>query len=229
MLALAGEADSALLSILEIALGHSHGVQALAEKNYQHGWAALCCARAAFEAGAVSSWIGAPPLPIDREGRWIGYYRKLERFYKVQAEFLEEDIPGIGQELQNAFTLRDSAFERLLKAHPEIQVQTPPGVRQMLKDCQYEHLYAGYKEACEIVHAGPEAVIRTRHRLVNEQHKRAFQYRCEILPEDWISALRMAGWGATLATYTGLLRNGRTPDEVRPLLEEQKKYNASFE
>ncbi len=228
MIALSGEADSALLSILEIAIGHAHGVQALAEKHYQHGWAALCCARAAFEAGAISSWIGAPVLPFEREGRWIGYHRNLERFYKVQSGSLEEDIPGIGQQLQSAFEGRDSAFKQLLEKHPEIKVVAPPNVRQMLKDCQYEYLYAGYKEACQIIHAGPEAVIRVRHRIANQEKRRMFTYRCEIWPEDWTTALRMAGWGATVATYTGLLRNGRTPDGMRPLIEMQKKFNESF-
>jgi hypothetical protein len=229
VLALSGEADSALLAILEIALGHAQGVQALAEKHYRHGWAALCCARAAFEAGAVSSWIGTPPDPFVREGRWIGYYRQLERFYKVQAGFLEDDIPGIGSELQGAFSERDSAFKQLLANHPEIKVETPPSMRQMLKDSQYERLYAGYMEACEIVHAGPEAVIRVRHRMAGHENRRTFLYRCEIWPEDWASALRMAGWGATVATYNGLLRNGRTPDDLRPLLEAQKRFNKSLE
>jgi hypothetical protein len=189
----AGDGDSALLAIMEIALGHAHGVQALAEKHYQHGWAALCCARAAFEAGAVSSWIGAPPLPFERERRWIGYYRKLQKFYKVQSDFLEDDIPGIGKQLQDAFEERNSAFEQLLTANPQIKVESPPNIRQMLKDCQYEQLYPGYKEASEIVHAGPEAVIRTRHRIVGQQDKRVFLYRCEVVAEDWTSAFRMAG------------------------------------
>jgi len=220
-----GEADSALLAIMEMAHAHALAVQALAEKNHAHGWSAQCSARACFESGAVSAWIGRPNEPFEREGRWIGFFRKLGKFYDKQGELLNETTPGLKDELNNAFKERYAVFEAVTKVHPQIQIVNTPTIRSILTDAGYEHLYAAYNEACEIVHSGPEAIIRSRHKATSPLHKRTFAYKCEATPSLWTGAIRMSGWGATISTYMALRRNGHDNASLEPLLEEHKKFN----
>lgn len=224
-----GEADSVLLAVMEMAHAHASAVQALAEKHYAHGWSALCSARACFEAGAVSTWIGRPNEPFEREGRWIGFFRKLGRFYESQGELLDAVTPGIKDELRNAFEQRYAVFKMVTKMHPQIRIVEAPAIRVVLKDSGYEHLYAVYKEACEIVHSGPEAIIRTRRQAPGSHNRRTFLYKCEATPWLWTNAVRMSGWGATASTYMALLRNGRDPASLEALIKEHKEFNLVVE
>jgi hypothetical protein len=204
---------------MEIAVSHAAAVQALSEKHLSFSSSALCCARSAFESGVIAMWIGEPQLPFEREGRWIGFFRRLGKFYEEQGEFLEIGDPGIREEMIKAFNKADSVFEKLLVAHPEIKVVGVPNVRQILKSAGYERLYAGYKSASQIVHSGPETIIRQR------QKSKCADALLRIRHTEWTNACIMAGWGAAVATYTALRRTGSTLEKLKPLIDAHKRFS----
>ena len=213
------QADAALTALMEISISHASAVHALSGKHFEFSHSALCCARSAFEAGVVALWIGEPELPFGREGRWIGFFRGLGKFYDEQGDFLERNSPGIKDEMTAAFANTDSIFAELMKAHPEIKAVGTPNVRQILKSAGYEHLYAGYKSASQIVHSGPETVIRQRHKA------ESFDIFRRIGLTEWTNACIMSGWGAAVATYTALRRTGSTLANLKSLIDAHKRFN----
>ena len=223
-----GDADSVLLAMMEMALSHAQAVQALAEKHFDHGWSALCVARSCFEAGAASAWIGTPSDPFDREGRWIGYFRKLERFYKTKGEMLEGESPGISDQLKSILSSKHGVFKQVLEKHPDIKVVQYPKMRDLLKALKYEHLYIGYIEACEITHSGPEAVYRSRDQLLHQSKKRVYTYKCRVTPEFWQNAILMSGWGAAVSSYHALLRNGADINSVNQIFVAHNLFNEAI-
>ncbi len=213
------QADIALIAFMELAVSHAAAVHALSEKHFDFSLSALCCARSAFEAGVIAVWIGQPELPFAREGRWIGFFRKLGKFYEEQGEFLEKTTPGLGADMTAAFDKTDAIFTDLVHKYPEIKVEGTPNVRQILKTNGYEHLYAGYKSASQVVHSGPETIIRQRHK---DDSPDAL-YRVGL--GEWTNACIMAGWGAAVATYTAMWRTGTSKQDLKPLIDAHTRFN----
>jgi len=213
-----GQADSALHAIMRLAIDHASAVHALAEKSFHFASPSLCCARAAFQAGTIATWIGTPELPFEREGRWIGHFRGLGKFYEKHGAVLELNMPGIKRDLKAAFDTVNAAFEQVLQAQPGIRVVGTPDIRSILKAADAEHLYAAYQSASEIIHIGPEAIIRSRQKAKD----RAATQRIEEI--EWTNSFNMAAWGAVSATYFALLRNTHKHAQLQPLLDEQSRF-----
>lgn len=219
------EADSAALCLQQLSLSHASGVYVLALNNVNWAYPATTCARAAFEAGVIAVWLSLPSDSAQRHRRWLGHWQKISKFYSKQGNALEGSNPGINKKLMDIISEREDMYKRFALNAPNILPENPPKIEDMLDEIGYSHLYAGYTEACEISHSGPEAVIRSRHRNPSEDFPQGICYEISVDVTDWAVAFQMAGWGATIATYHALKNHGTSDHYLIPLLEKQSSFD----
>lgn len=219
------EADSASVCLQQLSISHATGVYVLAFKNTNLAYPAFACARAAFKAGMLAAWLSIPDIPSERLSRWIGHWRTIGRFYNKQGEILEASTPGISKTLSDVITGREEMYTRLMKSDPKLISQKPPSVKKLLDEIGHPHCYAAYCEACEIVHSGPEAVIRARHGNRTEKHSLGYSCACTIHPADWAIPLKMSAWAPAVATYHALRRHGIKKPQLKLLIEKHSRFD----
>ncbi len=193
--------DCGVPALIEFIILQAKAVCLLAESNDVFASAAAACARSAMEVGALAAWLAKPTDRHEREGRWLGYFKSLEDFYRKQAKDLKgrnpDEVKEANERLSNHLkTLCLPRFGR------EIIPVSKPSLRQMISDLGYDHLYAGYRELCEIIHGGPETIVR--HRIPHQSWAVPMGFQFGVFRDsklDWRIVFKMTGWGVGVSSY----------------------------
>lgn len=191
---------------------------------------AAACARAAFETAVTAAWLQVPENPFEREGRWLGYYKGMERFYRnLAAEHGDSE-----SEVVDGFVQYGAQHElwrsRIEASLPIGAVVDRPSVPAMLKELGASPLYRVYRAASQIVHGEPPAleyVMRTSYERddpastepVFRATRRAIDFGVFVTPDAAVAPLRLASYGVTRATMFLAARARVAEHELGPLAE----------
>ena len=171
-------------ALMEITLQHSNAFFSLANISQNYFFAAASCARAAIEASTTVAWICEPKSKIEKEGRWLGYNGSLRRFHRIINQELSSEDPELSsfpEEMEKADKL---VRERKIDGE-SIPVVDKPNQEQMMRVCGIHDLYASYRELCQIVHVGPELLMRFKEKIEIEDDVFGYRIQQEVWDTDW--------------------------------------------
>lgn len=182
-----------------------------------------------MEVGALAAWLARPDDIYDREARWIGYFKTLESFHRKMADHFRSTNPQLAKELEDCISanmrLPETRFGRRI-----IPVKKP-SLKDIVSDLGYSHVYAAYREVCEVIHGGPEMVVRhrRRHSVPGQHQLMAFVFGVHPADEDWWIAFRVTGWGLAVSTYHSLRNFNFNNAQLQPILDAHHRLNGRLD
>lgn len=212
----------------EIVLRHAEAIVDLAEKDESLFFAAAACARSAKEAAVTQAWILDPKTRIEKEGRWLGYFETINKFHRNLNDELSDVDPNIDEELKDFSSYMDELKSRLIDGRP-IDVVKKPRVMDMLDAIGYKSLYSSYRELCEIVHIGPEMVMRFKKGKRNSNGSLSVNITNCYLGNEWHIPFLAIGWATSLASMSLLHEFKRPIDKLKKLHSFHVKLNESLD
>jgi hypothetical protein len=224
------EADVTASALTLLAIRHAEGVAMCAFLGYQGAIPAAAAARASFEIALTAIWLQVPEDPFAREGRWLGYYKAVVRYYRNLASDLRDIIPDAAadyERIANQSELWRSSIESALPAG--YNVVAPAAVPSKLEEIGAMQLYPVYRHASQIVHGEP-AALDLVHRSEYDRDdptstdpvfrvaSRTAMYGDFTRQQDLDGPLRMASYGVTRATVFLATRAGLDDTLLQPLI-----------
>jgi hypothetical protein len=139
------ESSVAACAQILLCLTYAWAVPDLARLGLQTFAPACSSARGALEVAAKAAWLVEPTDPMSREGRWLGWYKSLERFYQnLAADFAS--IPSVASKMKKSSDLygnyRTAITEKLPAAY---QIVNPGTMQSILRELDLAALYPLYR------------------------------------------------------------------------------------
>jgi len=218
--------DCGTPALVEHIILQAKAVCLLAESSQDFAPVAAACARSAMEVGALVAWLAKPQDSYEREGRWLGYFKSLEDFYRKQAKELKTRDPKESKEAQEILSsdLKKMSAPRFGR---NIVPVSKPSLKDMMIDLGYEHLYTSYRELCELIHGGPETI--SRHRAPYRSLSIPFGFEFGLFSNnklDWQIIFKATGWGVGVSAYHSSLNLGFNNSKCANLLNAHKRLEA---
>jgi hypothetical protein len=152
------EADVAAAGLALLCLEFAWGSADLARLGLNTLAAAAACARGALETAAKAAWLVAPDEPMDREGRWLGWYRAMERYYSNLATDLS-DSAEVAEEMRSRASrygaYRSAVAEKMPDGH---EIAPPPTMDRLFASLDALPLYTLYRTTSQYQHGEPLAL-----------------------------------------------------------------------
>jgi hypothetical protein len=205
------EADTTAMCLTRLVVRHASAVHDLCERGIENYASAAACARCAFETGATAAWLTIPEDPFDREGRWVGYFKSHERFYRKLAADFNPFAPEIAAELQRTadhHAAWKSAIENKLPSTAKVVVK--PALPEILRELGFLKLYVAYRGISQVVHAEPESIdlIRRVEYIPADPDEAGDIFRTAgqltrfgnfVNDKMWAVLIRMSTWGIMIS------------------------------
>ena len=223
------ESEITALSLSMLAVRHAEGVASCGELGPSGFPPMAACGRSALEVGAVSAWLINADDPMDREGRWLGYYKAYQRYWHALAAETIETVEGE----RIAFEALGSAHEAwraaIEAALPVGRVVLPPNFLDILTDLGSSSIYPAYRTASQLVHGAPPAqdFIRTVE-YVREAGDNSNPFKAKsvtlsfgdfVHATDWVGPIRMGAFGVVRSISELCKRLTGTPLDTSQLSE----------
>lgn len=218
------EVDCGIPALVEHVVLQVRAVSELAKLSPDFASAAAGSARSAMEVAALAVWLATPKDPYVREGRWLGYFRTLGDHYRKTAAELKLSDPEVARDIETVMSkyidgMTGTRFGR------EVALISKPSLKQMMTDVNYGHLYPGYRTACEIVHGGPETIMRHRRTHKTPTIPMGFEFGLFPIKQDWPIIFKMSGWGVGVSGYHCARILGFRNDACSQLFASHKRLN----
>jgi hypothetical protein len=152
------EADVAAAGLALLCLEFAWASADLARLGLNTLAAASACARGALETAAKAAWLVAPDQPMDREGRWLGWYHALERYYTNRAKDLSDSADlaeAMRSRARHYGAYRSAIAEKLPHGH---EIAPPPTMHSLFASLDALHLYGLYRTTSQYQHGEPLAL-----------------------------------------------------------------------
>ncbi|MGB3491883.1 MAG: DUF5677 domain-containing protein [Elainellaceae cyanobacterium] len=215
------EYESSVAAMMQVVLQHAEAFHELALNGEKHFFTCAACARSALETSMRTAWICKPSEQIQKEGRWAGYSRSLEKFYRAMNNELEDEDPELWEDSQKVLDLTRSITERKIDGR-DIPIVAPPNLRDMMKEAGYEPLYPSYRELCQAVHVGPEVVLRHRETMKFLDDLPGYRILSNPLDTGLEVPFLVIGFSIALSVITVLNELGDSNESLKPIHIAQK-------
>jgi len=164
------ESNIAAVGLGLLCLNYASAVANLARLGLDSFAPACASARGALEVAARGAWLVQPDDPMDREGRWLGWYGALERLYaNLAADFRSH--PQVAESMA-------TTSQHYMQYRRKIEALLPTGhkavgaasVEQMLIQLAAAQLYPLYRYTSQYQHGEPlalESVVDIKRQRAN--------------------------------------------------------------
>jgi hypothetical protein len=234
------EADVAAMSLAILSAKNAWAVHELGTLSPTYRSACAGCARSAFELGAVASWLLVPDDPFEREGRWLGWLKGNERFYRNLSNDLRSVSPEVAEQI-NQTAIRHFKWRSAIEARlPSRNLIEKPAMPHILAELGFLQLYSAYRVMSQVIHAEPDSTTLA-HKVkyepkdpdttedifeaVSQMHY--FGYFTD--ESSWVVPIRMAVWGLMAATPRLLSRIEAVDRNPDLLFEKQEILHRKLE
>lgn len=215
---------SSMAAYTEIVLQHADVFTRLTTANGQYFFAAASAARSAFEAAVMAAWIRMPSEKVRKEGRWLGIQEGMKKAHRNYARELGEIDPSLDESAAPIRELHELLKNRSIGGQ-SIPVETKPNAEAMLRDIGFSGMYTAYRELCEIVHVGPEMVLRYKDGSDKDENSKIV-IRPRMFTTDWVIPFLTIGWSVSTSSMATLVEIGTDSATLRKIHDSQVVLDA---